>query len=115
MFCYHGGNDMSVGESAKNFFRNRSMLLLAPLAVAIVWGYMTYSIMVLGKFLQFGQYILPMAYLLFAMYFFGLFFWYRMEQTGYAKKIDIMEMDVSSLSDRMDMAESLIREIKDKE
>lgn len=106
---------MSVGESIGGFFKNRSLMILTPLAVAIVWGYMTYNVMVLGKLTQFGQYILPMAYLLFAMYFFGLFFWYRIEQTSYAKKIDMMGMDVNSLSSRMDMAESLIREIKDKE
>lgn len=106
---------MSLVNGIGSFFKNRSMLILTPLAVAIVWGYMTYSVMVLGRFTQFGQYILPMAYLLFAMYFFGLFFWYRIEQTGYAKKIDMMNMDVNSLADRMDLAESMIREIKDKE
>jgi hypothetical protein len=99
----------------KEFLKNRSMLLLVPLVVAIVWGIITYNTMVLGLNPQFSQYVLPLAYLLFAIYFFGLFFWYRIEQTGYAKKIDMMQMDVNSISDRIDMAESMIREIKDKE
>ena len=99
----------------RNIMKNRSMLILVPAIVAIVWGYITYNVMVLGRFTQFGQFILPMAYLLFAIYFFGLFFWYRIEQTGYAKKIDIMEMDINSIADRIDMAESLIRELKEKE
>lgn len=99
----------------RNFLKNRSLVLIVPLVVAIVWGFMTYNIIVLGRFTQFGQYILPMAYILFALYFFGLFFWYRIEQTGYANKIDMMQMDINSISDRIDMAENLVRDIKEKE
>ena len=98
-----------------DIIKNRMNLLIVPIIMAIIWAFMAYSIVVMGRYTRFAQYILPMSYILFATYFFGLFFWYKIEQTEYRKKIDVMEMDLNSFVSRVERIENFMAEIRKKE
>jgi len=99
-----------------DFTKKRApFLMMVPMIFAVFWGFMAYSILVLGLYAKFAQFILPLSYLLFILYFFGLFFWYRIEQSEYKKRIEILEMDSNYYLGRIENVEAGIADLQRKQ
>ena len=90
------------------------LVLGAPIVVALIWGFLAYQVIILGRFVQFSVFIMPFSIILLVIYLMGMIFWYKIESTGYRRKIQELEMDMNSLLSRIEMAESSLREIRDK-
>jgi hypothetical protein len=91
---------------------NKTMLsLLTPVIVALAWGSMVLLITIGNT--QFISFIWPVLAILMAMYISGLVIWYKVEQTGYMKRIEMLEMDVNSLLGRIESVESQVRGMRE--
>ena len=90
-----------------------AILLATPLIIASVWGALALVTIVLGMELQFSQYIMPLSAVLLIVYAICAYTIYRTEHLEYGRRIDIMDMDMSSLLGRVEMLEGIVRDLKE--
>ena len=58
------------------------LVLGAPIVVALIWGFLAYQVIILGRFVQFSVFIMPFSIILLVIYLMGMIFWYKIESTG---------------------------------
>ena len=86
------------------------VVMLVPAIFAIVWGFLAYNVVVLGRLSSFSGFILPLAMVLLAAYISGTYLLYRIEATGHMARLEDLEMEINSVRSRIDMVEALARE-----
>ena len=82
------------------------LLILVPiLIVSGIWGFLAYNVIVLGNLVHFSAHIWPLLIAVFIIYFTGLFFWYKIEQSAYKARIEDLEMETRSILSRIETLE----------